>query len=82
MNHKDGVRSNCVATNLEWTTRRENMQHAVRTGLIKTGATSPLAIVSNAMRDEIRTAITGNSQRAVARMFGVSQKTVWRIAHA
>jgi hypothetical protein len=33
INHIDGIKSNCVLSNLEWCTHSENMQHAVRTGL-------------------------------------------------
>ena len=33
VNHIDGIKVNDKATNLEWATRSENMQHAVRTGL-------------------------------------------------
>jgi hypothetical protein len=35
VNHKDGNRSNCVSTNLEWVTHQQNMQHSVDTGLRK-----------------------------------------------
>lgn len=33
VNHKDGVKDNCLHYNLEWVTDKENSMHAVRTGL-------------------------------------------------
>lgn len=33
VNHKDGVKENCRASNLEWCTRSHNKQHAVAAGL-------------------------------------------------
>lgn len=47
INHIDGVKLNCDYTNLEWCTQKENMIHASRTGLMKSGEDKPNAKVTN-----------------------------------
>lgn len=37
VNHRDGNKLNCYVSNLEWASRTENLQHAVATGLKKSG---------------------------------------------
>ncbi|UGO49250.1 HNH endonuclease [Bacillus phage vB_BanH_Emiliahah] len=35
VNHKDGVKASCKLSNLEWSTRLENVRHAFNTGLVQ-----------------------------------------------
>lgn len=47
INHKDGKKHNNTVDNLEWVTPRENLIHALETGLNKRGEDKPNAILTN-----------------------------------
>ena len=59
VNHKDGDKARNHATNLEWSTRLENVRHSIRTGLRK-------RMLSD---DQVRAVRAGNSVSGVSESF-------------
>ena len=83
INHLDGNKKNNALVNLEVVTPKENIQHAIRTGLLRNrGVESVLAKLTTKQAEEIRSAyMCGEKQREIAARFSVSQSTVWRTIH-
>lgn len=82
VNHIDGIKVNCVATNLEWVTSRENIEHAMKMGLIKPrfGEKAPNNKLSASQISEIKALLSaGKMQREIAKQFGVCQQNISRI---
>ena len=87
VNHIDGHPLNNHVSNLEWVTASENTRHADKLGLRHPpeGTAHHAAKFSDEQIAAIRTeCILGDSQRgitALARKYGVSQETIYRIVH-
>ena len=81
VNHIDGVKSHNSLSNLEWATREENMQHAMRTGLwtpLYASETNPNTKLHKEEIDRIREMLQEGktSQHEIAKQFGVSDTVV------
>lgn len=72
VNHVDGMKSNCVVTNLEWTTDQGNRQHAIDIGritLFKKLLTPEEVAAIRRLGGRMR-------QAEIARIFGTTQTNV------
>lgn len=82
VNHCDGVKTNCRASNLEYLTRPENMKHAYRTGLrvavVPTGIDHHNAKLTPEKARQIRARHSSGActLSALAREFVVDRSTI------
>jgi hypothetical protein len=82
VNHKDGIKWHNWASNVEWATRAENMEHAAKTGLTPTGEKSHLSKVTAKDVREMRSIFSlGIAQKKIAQIYGLSKGQVNRIVH-
>lgn len=83
VNHKNGIKADCRSTNLEWCTSAENIQHAIRTGLMKPvrGEQNGNALLTRQQVEEVRRryAAGGVTQTALGEEFGVNHRTIHAI---
>lgn len=74
VNHKNGIKTDNRADNLEWVTPKGNFDHAVLTGLTQMKLTDRQVA-------EIRSACTaGVKHKDIAVRYGVSRALIWRIS--
>ena len=79
-NHKNGIKTDCSITNLEWASYSDNLNHALQTGLNSNkGETHYNVKLTDAQIQEIRTLKGTMTQRKIGEMFGVCQQHVCNI---
>jgi len=76
INHKDGDKTNCCRSNLEYLTHRENQAQAIIKGLYKRGMKLPQAKLTDETVREIRHLRGVVSQRQLSKRFNVSQPLI------
>lgn len=81
VNHKNGVKTDNNIENLEWCTALHNTTHANKIGLRNNlGSNNPSAKLNENQVREIKIELTKEvSMYKLAKLFNVSQKTIWRI---
>ena len=80
VNHINGVKHDNRVSNLEWVTREENVQHALRTGLVPLGERRPDSVISDATAEEIcKLILEGKSNLEIAKMYNITTPLVLRI---
>lgn len=83
VNHKDGIKTNNAASNLEYVTHLGNMQHAAATGLSAAGEQHGLhKLTDNKVRAMRAARRAGESLTSVASRFGVAKSTASQVINA
>lgn len=82
INHIDGDKNNNSVTNLEWLTRKDNILHGYRIGIIKSrrGEKSSHPKLTDEQVIAIR-GVEGVSKASLARKYGVDASTISLIIH-
>lgn len=85
VNHKDGNKKNNSLENLEVVTQKENVEHAIRTGIGTIGEKNGKAKFTNEEVMRLREIYLPRDSkygcRALAKKYHVANQTMWRVLH-
>ena len=79
VNHKNGIRDDNRASNLEWVTHQENVSHAAEMGLTARGEKNAISLLTNnqvkALKNELKHYKRGDGIR-LSEKYGVSRAAI------
>jgi hypothetical protein len=77
VNHKNGIKTDNRAENLEWVTAKENCIHASNNSLLRFGENHPNSVLNKQIIKNIRASTKSNKELSI--LYNVSTRTIFNI---